>query len=160
MSSLTKVFNAFLLLCKLPLEWKMVNVVPVYKKGLSNNIENYRPVSLLCIAEKILEKCIYQHIFPITRQLINIEQHGFMDKKSTVSNLLLFYDNVLQSIDKGKQFDVAYLDLSKAFDTVPHDLLLYKLTTLVLMDIYLNGLKIIFQIEPNVLWLMDVFLNQ
>ena len=79
-------FNLSLRLGVLPREWKDANVVPVYKKGQSDLIVNYRPVSLLNIAEKLLERCIFEYIYPCKKPLITDSQHGFMKFMQNVSS--------------------------------------------------------------------------
>ena len=74
-----------------------------------------------------MEKCVYNYIFPILRNDISNFQHGFIDKRSTGSNLTEFYSKISEYLDRGLQFDVIFLDLSKAFDSVSHKLLNYKL---------------------------------
>lgn len=129
-SSLTLLFNMSLDIGKLPADWKKVDVVPIYKKGDKSLVKNYRPISLMCVASKVLERCVYRYIFPITMNDIDNNQHGFMPGKSTVTNLIEFYDAIYKNLDKKIQSDVIYLDLSKAFDSVPHQLLSLKLQSL------------------------------
>jgi hypothetical protein len=111
------------------MEFKCGNVVPIYKKGDASLVENYRPVTILPTAEKIMERCIHNIIFNITKMDIKPNQHGFMEKRSTTTQLLEFYNKVHKNLETNKQYDVAFLDLSKAFDRVPHRLLLHKLKT-------------------------------
>ena len=61
--------------------------------------------------------------------MLNVNQHGFLNRRSTSSNILDFKKRVMQSIDNGGQFDIIFLDFCKAFDRVPHSLLLQKLVT-------------------------------
>ena len=61
--SITTLFNLCLNVGDIPRDWKVAHIVPVYKKGLRNNVSNYRPVSLLNIIGKVLEKCIFQYVF-------------------------------------------------------------------------------------------------
>ena len=89
--------------------------------------ENYRPISLLCIVSKVLERCVFNHCYPHFAPLLYNLQHGFLRGKSTVSQLLEVYHDILDMVDGGQEIDVIHLDLSKAFDKVPHDLLLTKL---------------------------------
>jgi hypothetical protein len=125
--SLTLLFNRSLLSGIIPYEFKFANVIPVFKKGEPNLVNNYRPISILPTVEKIMERCVHNVIYGITKNDININQHGFISKRSTNTQLLEFYNNVHKTLENHKQYDVTYLDLTKAFDRVPHDLLLYKL---------------------------------
>ena len=61
----------------LPAEWKRANVVPVFKKGMKENIENYRPISLTCISAKVMERIIYDELYSRTHYLIDSRQNGF-----------------------------------------------------------------------------------
>jgi hypothetical protein len=128
-SSLTLLYNLSIQTGTIPLDWKKADIIPIYKKGDKSNISNYRPISLLPVAGKILERCIHNHIYPITRPDIHPNQHGFMTSKSTTTQLLEFYDNIYNKLENKIQTDVLYLDLSKAFDSVSHELLLLKLKT-------------------------------
>ena len=65
-------------------------------------------------------------MYPVIRNDINISQHGFMQKRPTSTSLLELYTDVSCFLDKGQQFDTIFLDFSKAFDSVPHNLLLKK----------------------------------
>ena len=127
--SLCKIFNMSLSLStgSFPVLWKRANISPVLKKDDSTLVENYRPISLLCIASKILERCVfrrcYSHLLTFFYQL----QQGFLKGKSTVTQLLVVYHEILDNLADGKDVDVVHLDLSKAFDKVPHLQLLAKL---------------------------------
>ena len=60
--SLTQLFNKSLNVGKIPNEWKLSNIVPIHKKGKKEHVENYRPISILCITSKVLERCILRNI--------------------------------------------------------------------------------------------------
>jgi hypothetical protein len=111
----------------IPSDWKKANIVPVYKKGDKNMVENYRPISLLSTVGKVLERCVHQLVYTVISNDIVQVQHGFMSKKSTSTQLVEFYDIIYKNVDNHIQTDVVYLDLAKAFDSVPHNLLLLKL---------------------------------
>ena len=125
--SLCKIFNLSLSHGVVPVLWKRANVTPVFKKDDPTLAENYRPISLLCIVSKVLKRCVFNHCYPHFAPLLYNLQHGFLRGKSTVTQLLEVYHDILDMVAGGQEIDVIHLDLSKAFDKVPHDLLLTKL---------------------------------
>lgn len=125
--SLTFLFNKILELGIIPSDWKRANVVPIFKSGCKNNIRNYRPVSLLPVVSKILERLVHSYLFSKLKHLITCKQYGFMPKKSTSIQLIESYEEIGKSLDKGSQVDAIFLDFAKAFDTVDHMLLITKL---------------------------------
>ena len=125
--SLCKLFNRSLGEGYIPSEWKLANVVPVYKKDEKDHVENYRPISLLCIISKVLERCVLNRINDRLEDLIADCQHGFRSGRSCVTNLLETLDYIGAILDRAGQVDCVYLDMSKAFDKVRHDLLMEKL---------------------------------
>ena len=124
---LTLLFNISFRTGSLPTEWKLANIVPVYKKGDKNSIENYRPISLTCIVSKVFEKCIRDELFSHCKELIFDCQHGFLPNKSCVTQLLPFSHDVHLGLNFGGLVDVVYFDFAKAFDSVNHDIILHKL---------------------------------
>ena len=112
-----------------PADWKLANVAPIFKKGNKDSPGNYRPISLTCILSKIMESLIRDHIMAHLDlyKLIRLSQHGFLQHRSTVTNLLEYLDKITELIDSGANVDVFYLDFAKAFDKVPHQRLLAKL---------------------------------
>ena len=111
----------------LPEEWKLANIVPVNKKGERECTDNYRPISLLPIVSKVLERCVFCNIKVHLFQLIQKSQHGFISGKSCITNLLEVLEFIGLELDAGGQIDVIYLDISKAFDKVNHEHLTHKL---------------------------------
>ena len=91
--------------------------------------ENYRPVSLTSVVCKILEHIIHRHIMNHCdpHNLLRSHQHGFRQKHSCESQLILYIEDTYRQQDKHKQVDMLILDFTKAFDTVPHQRLLMKL---------------------------------
>ena len=110
-----------------PKEWKIAHVVPVHKKGSKENIENYRPISLTSLVMKTFERLLKNEILSRTNHLLDERQHGFLANKSCTTNMIGFCDSLALSLNDHKRTDVIYFDLSKVFDSVNHDLILYKL---------------------------------
>ncbi len=139
--SLTMLYNMSLQKGCYPKSWKAANVTPVFKKGERENMENYRPISLLCIVSKVMEKCIYKKLIFHVKDLLHPLQHGFLKGKSTITQLLSVYEEIEKSLDGNIQTDVIFLDFSKAFDTVSHILLIHKLTSFGVCGPLLNWMK-------------------
>lgn len=110
--------------------WKTALIVPIHKRGSRTKIENYRPISIINTLGKLLEKIVYNNVYPIISKGISSSQHGFMKNRSTLSNLTIFSNFVLEKMENGGQIDVIYTDFEKAFDRVDHTILLNKLYSL------------------------------
>ena len=113
----------------LPEDWVNANISPVFKKGDVHLAENYRPVSLTSVSCKLLEHITCKHMLNHLEKnkiLTNLN-HGFRSGYSCETQLLVTLYELLHFNDKGLQTDIAILDFSKAFDTVPHEELLCKL---------------------------------
>lgn len=126
---MTKIFQKSIDCGELPDDWLSANVAPVYKKGDVHKAENYRPVSLTSVTCKLLEHIICKHILTHLEKynILTSLNHGFRSGYSCETQLIVTLNDLLQSYDQNKQTDVVILDFSKAFDTVPHDKLMYKL---------------------------------
>ena len=112
-----------------PEDWLMANVTSIFKSGSKLSPWNYRPVSLTCIACKVMESIIRVEIVAhlMKHNLIHFSQHGFMQSKSCQTNLIEYLDTLTKLVDEGHCVDIVYLDFAKAFDKVPHQRLLRKL---------------------------------
>ena len=127
--SITKLFNSSIACCHLPSSWKIASVVPVPKVPKAKSTAEFRPISLLPLLSKVLERHFY---FLICEHLFNFYplsncQWGFQPGKSTVSALLHVTHDWLQYLEKGVEVGAIFFDIKKAFDSVPHSLLLSKL---------------------------------
>ena len=109
--------------------WSLANVAPIFKKGNRVLAENYRPVSLTCITCKLFEHIVCRHILDHVEdhKILTNLQHGFRSGRSCETQLITTTHDLLSSFNSKSQIDVAILDFSKAFDTVPHAGLLGKL---------------------------------
>ena len=125
---LNMIFNASLNQGVVPMDWRRANVSAIYKKGPRDKPENYRPVSLTCqvckLLESVLRDSIVEHLQLFS--LIKDTQHGFVKKRSCLSNLLKFLNFTCNQVDSGEAVDVIYLDFQKALDKVPHKRLIRK----------------------------------
>lgn len=120
-------FNFSLVTGKMPEIWKQCHVVPIFKSGDKHNVQNYRPISKISTIPKLFEKIIYDIIFPLLRPVIVDQQHGFVNKRSTETNLCEFVHRVTAAMAQGYQVDAVYTDYSKAFDKIPHSILIKKI---------------------------------
>ena len=127
------IFKKSLTTGEIPLDWKYSIIVPVLKEGKNPNLpESYRPISLTSAVSKILEKIVHKYmmIYLSQNSILSPNQHGFLKNKSTLTNLLLTLNDITKAIDEKNNIDIIYIDLAKAFDSVSHPKLLYKLEKL------------------------------
>lgn len=117
---------------EIPNDWKQGSIVPIYKKGDRTEPGNYRPVSLTCIACKILESIIKDELesFLERNNILRDSQHGFRKGRSCLTNLLEFFEEATMTYDQSRAYDIIYLDFQKAFDTVPHKRLIFKMSSI------------------------------
>ena len=104
-----------------PKDWKLANVVALYKKGSRSKADNYQPVSLTSQICKIMESLVCDSILEhVDRKgLFSIDQHGFTGWRSCLLNLLETPEIWTSAMEEGYDVDVIYLDYQKAFDTAP-----------------------------------------
>jgi hypothetical protein len=107
--------------------WKSSYITPIFKSGDRSDISNYRPVCILSCFPKMFEKLVLSKISTDLYRIIMPYQHGFMPLRSTQTNLVIYEDYISRALSERKQVDALYTDLSKAFDRVPHNVLIDKL---------------------------------
>lgn len=110
-----------------PKKWKCGRVIPVLKKGSRYNVSNYRPITLLSTFSKVFESILHRKLLKHVSNCLSVSQHGFVPRRSTVTNLAIFTGDVSTNINNSIQTDAIYTDFTKAFDTVDHSLLMCKL---------------------------------
>ena len=110
-------------------EWKKAWVIPIYKSDDRLKCENYRPISILPIVSKILERCVFNQIYKFLNDnsLLSKHQHGFRPKHSTLTALTQMCDTLYENMDNGQLSGIVFLDIRKAFDSIDHNILLDKL---------------------------------
>ena len=145
---LTYIINQCIVQHIFPDKLKLAKILPIYKKDNENLLENYRPISILPAISKILEKVIANQInqYFINNNLFYPSQYGFRQSHSTELTALEIIDRITYLMDQNKLPLNIYIDLSKAFDTIDHTILLHKLqhygfngSSLALMENYLTN---------------------
>ena len=126
---LCHIFNHSIMEGKFPTRMKLAEVIPLYKGKSMDQMVNYRPISLLITLSKLLEKIIYQRIYKYfeDKSILYSSQYGFHNKRSCEQAMCELTGYVLQSKNRSEHSASIYLDLSKAFDTLDHNILLQKL---------------------------------
>lgn len=119
---LCHVINASLRSGIIPSDFKLGQVTPIHKSGRKDDMDNYRPITVLPVCSKILEKCIHNQLCKFLEQnkLLSETQFGFRKKRNTELAATLFLDTIRRNIDNGELTGAIFIDLSKAFDSLSH----------------------------------------
>ena len=119
-SPLQTLFNFSLSSGKVPRQWKIANVCAILKKGNPQSVSNYRPIYLLSIVSKLLERVLHKYIFNFLRSSKSFtpSKSGFIPNDSTVNQLVSLYRTFCLALDSGKEVRAVFCDFSKAFDRV------------------------------------------
>ena len=121
--------HSFMSVGQIPAEWKSAIIIPLHKKGMSSDPSNYRTISLTSVFSKLMERVVVLDLLAYlqSNNLINKQQHGFLKKRCTATNLLESLNDWTLNIENGRRQPIAYIDFAKAFDSVCHSKLLAKL---------------------------------
>lgn len=110
-----------------PSVWKSARITPVHKGGSRKDITNYRPISILPTLAKLFERLLHNTLYPLLHNTILPQQHGFVRRRSTITNLIVYVSDLFDNMDSNEQSDSVYTDFRKAFDRVDHKILLEKI---------------------------------
>jgi hypothetical protein len=107
--------------------------IPIHKKNCKNEITNYRPISLISIIGKVMEKCVHNYMISYINenQILCKNQSGFIQGDSTINQLLEISNDIGKAIDQGKEVRAVFCDISKALDDrVWHRGLIFKIISI------------------------------
>jgi len=129
---LSVIFASFMSTGHVPQAWKQATVTPVFKGGIASDQSNYRPISLMSVFSKLMEKVVVLDMLRYCKEqgLISKQQHGFLARKSTVTNMLSCMNDWTCALMNRSSVAVAYIDFQKAFDSVCHTKLFCKLESI------------------------------
>ena len=160
-SSLSQLFNLSISIGQFPDSWKVAMVAPIYKDGPTDDRSNYRPISVLPVVARLVEKLIYEQLYSYLNEnnLLFSGQSGFRSRHSVLTSFLHCMNDWYLNLDKGQYASATLIDLKKAFDTVDHQILLQKLCVYGIEGKeylwFLSHLKI----ASNTVWSMGVYLT-
>ena len=126
---LLDIINACITRSEIPISWKHSLVHPIFKAGNSSDASNFRPISIIPVVIKIVERLVQSQLYYYLsyNHLLSPSQHGFRPRHSTETALTAVTDQILTAADGGNITLLCLIDLSKCFDVINHDILLRKL---------------------------------
>ena len=133
---ITKICNISISSGLFPSDCKIAKLKPLYKRESKAIPENFRPISLLPLISKVIERIVYDHVynFLLQNSILYNYQSGFRKNHSTNLCLSFLNDKILKGFDEGLFTGIILIDLQKAFDTIKHQILLGKLNAIVFSE--------------------------
>ena len=128
LNSILYIFSCIINACQFPIVWKNIHARPIHKNGSQTENKNYRPIATLCAVSIVFQRIVYKQIKKTFERKLCTARHVFRQKHSTVTQLLLYCDNLYPALDKNSSPITVYLDIAKAFDTINFNNVLQKLT--------------------------------
>ncbi len=140
---MARIFNGSFESGKIPDDLKIAKVIPIYKNGDLSLVSNYRPISILPCFSKILERLVANRMYNFVEKynILSPTQYGFRANYSTHLALIDLIDKISSSLDKSLHTIGLFLDLSKAFNTIDHNILISKLNKYRIRGIALDWFK-------------------
>ena len=124
---LSMIFNKSINDCVFPDQWKLCHVIPIFKSGKKVDVRNYRGVTIELTLAKVFEMLVDQQLKLNVNHLLSKSQHGFLPNRNIETNLTELSVRAVEAFEAGKQIDIFYADIQKAFDTVDQSLLIRKM---------------------------------
>ena len=142
-TSLTEIFNLSISTGVFPEDMKLADILPLFKSGSRTALTNYRPILLLPTISKLLEKLVYSRVYTFLNKNDSIfkSQYGFRQKHSCKHAVTKLIGKICKGLGNNKNTIALYIDLSKAFDTISHDILYSKLEHYGICGTALNWFK-------------------
>ena len=128
---LCHVINTSLKTSIIPSDFKLGTITPIHKSGSKQEMDNYRPITVLPVCSKILEKCIHKQLLAFLEEhnLLSCTQFGYRKNRNTELAATLLVDDIRRNMDKGEVTGSIFIDLSKAFDTLTHAQIIESLSS-------------------------------
>ena len=125
---IVQLFNLSFSMADIPKSWKLAKITPLQKTGNKNDVSNLRPVSLLPLTSKLIEKIVHNRIYSFceTNNILDERQGGFRPNHSTCSTTAYFINDIYSAMNNNEVVIATFIDAMKAFDTVNHKILLQK----------------------------------
>ncbi len=154
---LTTIINASLRQGIVPDDWKSARVIPLFKKGKVEDLDSYRPISVLLIVSKLLERAVHMQLSEYLKEhnIVSPHQCGFQKADSTEFAALSLADTIRRNIEQGQLTGALFIDFRKAFDSIDHSI--NKLSALGIVDHELVWFEDYLDNQNQIVWYQGVY---